>query len=56
MGEGSMKPGHEHPRFSDTLVFDDANWPSIAKLLKYLSQYPAYEVVLPPARTLRPAG
>lgn len=27
------------------IVFDDANWASVSKLLRYLSQYPAYELV-----------
>lgn len=28
------------------IVIDDANWPSISKLLKYLIKYPSYELVL----------
>jgi predicted O-methyltransferase YrrM len=27
------------------VIFDDANWPSIRKALRYLSQYPAYRVM-----------
>ena len=29
------------------IVFDDADWPSVTKLLRYLGQYPSYEVILP---------
>ncbi len=28
------------------IVIDDANWPSISKLLKYLIKYPSYELIL----------
>jgi predicted O-methyltransferase YrrM len=35
-------------RVGGMIVFDDADWSSISKVIKYLSTYPAYEVVLPP--------
>ncbi len=34
-------------RIGGMIVFDDANWPSISNLLRYLSRYPAYKLVLP---------
>jgi hypothetical protein len=35
-------------RVGGMIVFDDANWPSINKLIRYLRNYPAYQLVLPP--------
>ncbi len=35
-------------RVGGMIVFDDAKWPSIAKLIRYLYKYPAYNIVLPP--------
>ena len=35
-------------RVGGTIAFDDADWPSITKLLRYLRSYPAYELILPP--------
>ncbi len=35
-------------RVGGMIVFDDAKWPSIAKLIRYLYKYPAYKIVLPP--------
>lgn len=47
-------------RVGGMIVFDDANWPSISKLLAYASRYPAYKSVVPgggvsgePSLTLR---
>jgi predicted O-methyltransferase YrrM len=34
-------------RVGGMIAFDDANWPAVTKVLRYLSAYPAYEVVLP---------
>ncbi len=34
-------------RVGGMIVYDDATWPSISKLLRYLSKYPAYKLVLP---------
>jgi len=35
-------------RVGGMIIFDDANWPSISKLLRYISAYPAYSLSLPP--------
>ncbi|MCH8891389.1 MAG: class I SAM-dependent methyltransferase [Myxococcales bacterium] len=35
-------------RVGGMIVFDDANCPSISKLIRYLRTYPAYQLVLPP--------
>ena len=40
-------------RVGGMIVFDDADWPSISKLLRYLSKYPAYKIVLPPRESLK---
>jgi predicted O-methyltransferase YrrM len=34
-------------RVGGMIAFDDANWPAVTKVLRYLSHYPAYEVILP---------
>lgn len=35
-------------RVGGMIVLDDTDLPSISKLLRYLSRYPAYKIVLPP--------
>jgi predicted O-methyltransferase YrrM len=40
-------------RVGGMIVFHDAYYPSITKLLRYLSQYPAYKIVLPPKEMLK---
>jgi hypothetical protein len=34
-------------RVGGMIVFDDANWPSVSKLVRYVSRYPAYRMILP---------
>ena len=34
------------------IVFDDATWNSISKLIRYISNYPAYKTLLPPVEPL----
>jgi len=34
-------------RVGGMIVFDDANWPSIGKLIRYVRNYPAYQLVSP---------
>lgn len=29
------------------ILFDDANWPSISKLIKYILNYPSYDIIYP---------
>jgi predicted O-methyltransferase YrrM len=41
-------------RVGGMVVFDDANWPSVSKLLGYLSRYPAYEIVVPSKNAIKP--
>jgi predicted O-methyltransferase YrrM len=42
-------------RVGGMIVFHDAIYPSISKLLRYLSKYPAYKIVLPRRKSLKPA-
>ncbi len=35
-------------RVGGMIVFDDATWPAIAKLIRYIERYPCYEKILPP--------
>ena len=35
------------------IVFDDANWPSISRLLRYIIRYPAYKVTSPRSEAIK---